>query len=145
MKRFLIAALIIISILVEVSLSEQPTQATSVREKLIEWRKGIWLSGGSTYTIWTPRHYFVLSMSGDSTNANLYYGCSQVTYHEKGVTRHQVQRYRKFPGGDLTMFWDYMLTDTNSEKPYTPDTTLFNPNACAPTPNSIGNIPCRFT
>ena len=28
------------------------------------------------------------------------------------------------------MFWENMLTDAEKEMPYSPDTTLFNPNAC---------------
>ena len=69
-------------------------------------------------------------MTGDTTNPNLYYGCSQVSYHEKGLTRHQVQRFRKSPGGDLTMFSENTLTVENGETPYSPDTTLFDPTKC---------------
>lgn len=106
------------------------TKTKSDRDKLIEWRTGVWLSAGGTYTIYTPEHYFVLMMAGDTTDPNLYYGCSQVSYHEKGMTRHQVQRLRKFPGRDMTMFVENTLTDNDTEIPYTPDTTLFDPTTC---------------
>jgi len=69
-------------------------------------------------------------MTGDTSNANLYYGCSQVSYHGKGMTRHQVQRLRRFPGGDPTMFSKSVFTAENSETPYSPDTTLFDPEKC---------------
>ena len=130
MKKTIISVFIIIPTLIAVLGYGFPTKVESARDKLIKWRTGVWLSGSGTYTIYTPEHYFVLSMTGDTSNANLYYGCSQVSYHEKGMTRHQVQRLRKFPGGDLTMFSKNVLTAENSETPYTPDTTLFDPKKC---------------
>jgi len=130
MKKTIISVLIIVPALISALGCGPPTEVESARDKLIEWRTGVWLSGGGTYTIWTPEHYFVLSMTGDTSNANLYYGCSQVSYHEKGLTRHQVQRFREFPGGDLIMFSENTLTADNSETPYSPDTTLFDPKKC---------------
>ncbi len=130
MKKTIISVLIIILTLIAALGSGSTTEVESARDKLIKWRTGVWLSAGGTYTIWTPKHYFVLSMSGDTTNPNLYYGCSQVSYHEKGLTRHQVQRFRIFPGGDLTMFSENTFTAENSETPYSPDTTLFDPKKC---------------
>ncbi len=129
MKKVFIFILIIIPAFIAVLGYGTPTEVQSVRDKLVKWRTGVWLSGGGTYTIWTPKHYFVLSMSGDSTNPNLYYGCSQVSYHEKGLTRHQVQRFREFRGS-LTMFSENTLTPENTETPYAPDTTLFDPKTC---------------
>jgi len=130
MKRIIISILIIIPVFIAVMGYGSPTEGESVRDKLIKWRTGVWLSAGGSYTIWTPKHYFVLSMSGDTTSPNLYYGCSRISYHEKGITRHQVQRYRKSPGGDPTMFSEITLTPENSETPYSPDTTLFDPKKC---------------
>jgi len=109
MKKAIILV-IVIPILVAVSGCGESTEIESARAKLIEWRTGVWLSGSGTYTIHTPEHYFVLSMTGDTSNPNLYYGCSQVSYHEKGMTRHQVQRFRKFPGGDPIMFSKNTIT-----------------------------------
>jgi len=130
MKKTIISVLIVIFALIIVLGCGAPTEVESARDKLIKWRTGVWLSAGGTYTIWTPNHYFVLSISGDTSNPNLYYGCSQVSFHEKGVTRHQVQRLRKFPGGDLTMFSENTLNAENRETPYSPDTTLFDPEKC---------------
>ena len=130
MKKTLISIIIVIPALIAVLGFGSPPNKENVRDRLIKWRTGVWLSAGGTYTIWTPKHYFVLSMSGDSTNPNLYYGCSQVSYHEKGMTRYQVQRFRKSPGSDLTMFSENTLTDNDGETPYAPDTTLFDPKSC---------------
>lgn len=130
MKKTFIAALIVIPVLLAIAGTGSPNENKSVRDKLIEWRTGVWLGAGGTYTIWTPKHYFVLSTSGDTANPNLYYGCSQVSYHEKGLTRYQVQRFRKFPGGDLTMFSENTLTAEHRESPYSPDTTLFDIKTC---------------
>jgi len=130
MKKAIIFVFIIIPALIAALGYTSPTKVESTRDKLIKWRTGVWLSAGGTYTIWTPEHYFVLSMSGDTTNPNLYYGCSQVSYHEKGLTRYQVQRFRKFPGGDPTMFSKNTFTAENNETPYSPDTTLFDPKKC---------------
>ena len=130
MRKTCILVLVIISALIAVLSYGSANEDESIRDKLIKWRTGVWLSAGGTYTIWTPRHYFVLSMSGDTADPNLYYGCSQVSYHEKGLTRHQVQRYRKAPGGSPTIFSENTLTKENDEKPYAPDTTLFDPKKC---------------
>ena len=130
MIKIIISVLFIIPTLIAVLGCGSPTEVESARDKLIKWRAGIWLSASGTYTIWTPKHYFVLSMTGDTSNSNLYYGCSQVSYHEKGMTRYQVKKLRKFPGGDLTMFSKNTLTTENSETPYSPDTTLFDPEKC---------------
>jgi hypothetical protein len=130
MKKRIISVLIAISAVMAVLGCGSPTEVESTRSKLIEWRTGVWLSDGGTYTIYTPKHYFVLSVTGDTSNANLYYGCSQVSYHEKGMTRYQVQRLRKFPGGNLTMYSENTLTDGNTETSYSPDTGLFDPEKC---------------
>lgn len=106
-----------------------PSKTESIRDRLIEWRTGVWLSSGGTYTIWTPEHYFVLSTMGDSTNANLYYACSQVSFHNMGLTRNQVQRFREL-SGQRSMFTVNTLTEENSEIAYEPDTTLFDLERC---------------
>jgi hypothetical protein len=130
MKKTIISILITVPFIITALGFGAPTEVESVRDKLMRWQIGVWLSAGGTYTVWTPEHYFVLSMSGDTTDPNLYYACSQVSYHEKGITRHQVQRFRKFPGGDPTMFSEDTFTAEHGETPYTPDTTLFDPNKC---------------
>jgi hypothetical protein len=130
MKKTLAIVIVLVPALFVIMGSNSTNDLGSVRDRLIKWRTGVWLSAGGTYTIWTPKHYFVLSMSGDSASPNLYYGCSQVSYHEKGITRHQVQRFRRFPGGDPTMFSENTLTGDDTEAPYAPDTTLFNPDHC---------------
>jgi hypothetical protein len=129
MKKAIIAVIIIIPVLIAFLGIGSPTKDESVRDKLIKWRTGVWLTPGGTYTVWTPEHYFVLSMAGDSANPNLYYGCSRVSYHEKGMTRYQVQRFREFPG-NFTMFSEPAMAKNHEEIPYSPDTTLFDTTKC---------------
>lgn len=130
MKKAVMLGLIVMFVMMGVLGHGSSTKVESVRGKLVKWRTGVWLSAGGTYTVWTRDHYFVLSMAGDTSNPNLYYGCSQVSYHEQGMTRHQVQRFRQSPGGNRTLFSENTLTATNNETPYSPDTTLFNPKQC---------------
>lgn len=107
----------------------QETTSDPVNQ-LAEWRKGVWISGNGTYTIYTDSHYFVLSYEGDSTRPNLYYGASQVQFHEKGLARKQVMRLRQFPGGDPTLFKESILQPDHKEAPLVLDTTCFNKKTC---------------
>lgn len=129
MKKAIILIVVIIPALIAVLGVGSSTRDESIRDKLIKWRTGVWLTPGGTYTIWTPEHYFVLSMAGDSATPNLYYGCSRVSYHEKGMTRYQVQRFREFPG-NFTMFSEPAMGKNHEEVPYSPDTTLFDTTKC---------------
>ena len=98
--------------------------------RLAQWRKGVWISGAGTYTVYTATHYFVLSYEGDSTAANLYFGVSQTCYCSKGQARKQVMRLRQMPGRDLQTFRDIMLRADHMEEPLVIDTTLFAPGIC---------------
>ncbi len=97
--------------------------------RLAEWRKGVWLAGDGSYTIYTDTHYFVVMASGDSSSANIYCGASQVRYHNKGMARKQVIRVRQFPGSTVTWFKENVLGH-NAEIPLEIDTTQFAPNTC---------------
>lgn len=109
--------------------SVENKNGSSEVNKLVEWRKGVWLLGDGSYAIYTDTHYFVVMVSGDSASPNIYCGASQVKYHPKGMARRQVIRVRQFPGGDLTSFKKNVL-DRNGEMPLVIDTTLFAPNTC---------------
>ena len=85
----------------------------STADKLKAWRTGVWISGNGTYTIYTPDHYFVLSMEGDTADANLYYGASQVSFHNDGMARYQVSRLRKFPGGEIDNWIRSVFTENH--------------------------------
>ncbi len=98
--------------------------------KLAQWRKGVWISGSGTYTIYTDTHYFVISYEGDSTSANLYFGASQVKFCKKGMARKQVIRLRQMPGRDMQLFKDFSFRPDHTEEPLSIDTTLFTPGVC---------------
>jgi len=97
---------------------------------LAEWRQGVWITGNGTYTIYTDKHYCVLSYEGDSTRPNLYYGASQVQFHDKGMARKQVMRLRQFPGGDPILFRETAFQPDHTEAPLDIDTTCFNGVSC---------------
>jgi hypothetical protein len=98
--------------------------------KLAEWRKGVWLSGDGTFTIYTATHYFVIMASGDTSSANIYCGASQIEYHNKGMARKQVLRVRQLPGGKMFLFNEVKVQPDNTEAPMKIDTTQFAPNTC---------------
>lgn len=102
----------------------------STEEKLKSWRKGVWVSSASTYTVWTDSHYFVVSSEGDSTSPNVYCGVSQILYHERGIARQQVVRVRQLPGGEISLGGWSVLRNDNTETPMSIDTTLFVPGTC---------------
>jgi hypothetical protein len=132
MKRFVWFALVLIFMGLAASCSAPPVEeetSASVKDKLAEWRKGVWLLGDGSYAIYTDTHYFVVMVSGDSASPNIYCGASQVVYHEKGMARKQVIRVRQLPGGDLVTFKENVLGH-NAEIPLKIDTTQFAPNTC---------------
>jgi len=107
-----------------------PTRADDLRARLAEWRKGVWISGGGTYTVYTDTHYFVLSFEGDTSSANLYFGVSQLAYHDKGTARKQVVRIRQLPGGEIQSFKKSIFEENRNETPLEIDTSLFIPGTC---------------
>ena len=121
------AAMLVLLSLMLCSCAE--VQETS-ENNLEKWRKGVWISGNGTYTIYTDSHYFVISMEGDSSRPNLYIGASQLGYFNQGLARHQVSRFRQAPGRDLVFFSDKIVTDNNTEIPFNADSTLFTPGSC---------------
>jgi len=85
MKRFIWIALVLIFVALVLSCSAPPVEEqtqTSVKDKLAEWRKGVWLLGDGSYAIYTDTHYFVVMVSGDSASPNIYCGASQVKFHD---------------------------------------------------------------
>jgi hypothetical protein len=126
MNKWCSILIIVIFVFVAVSCSVPPMDT---KAKLAEWRKGVWLAGDGSYTIYTDTHYFVVMASGDSTSPNIYCGASQVQYHKKGMARKQVIRVRQFPGSTLTWFKENVLGH-NAEIPLEIDTTQFAPNTC---------------
>jgi len=121
------AAVGLLVLLVFYSCTNLPTDTAS---KLAEWRKGVWISGTATYTVYTDDHYFVISYEGDSTAANLYFGSSQIHYCNKGQVRKQNLRMRHFPGRDSFLYKELVFQDDHTELPMNVDTTLFTPDAC---------------
>jgi hypothetical protein len=132
MKRFIWIAPVVILVGLAAFCSVPPVEEQSqlsVKEKLAEWRKGVWLLGDGSYAIYTDTHYFVVMVSGDSASPNIYCGASQVKFHEKGMARKQVIRVRQLPGGDLVTFKENVLGH-NAEIPLEIDTIQFAPNTC---------------
>ena len=87
------------------------------------------LADGS-YAIYTDSHYFVISASGDSTEANIYCGGSQLKFTDKGMARKQYLRIRKLPAGDLQFFKGSTGSGASIESPLELDMTQFQPGAC---------------
>jgi hypothetical protein len=100
------------------------------RNKLADWRKGVWITGEGTYTIYTDNHYFVLSYEGDSASPNIYCGASQLIFHNKGTARKQLIRLRQNPGGNLYSYRDKILVSDSVEARLVIDTNLFTPGTC---------------
>ena len=126
MKKTIWIVVSLMLVIIAFSCSLPPLDA---KDKLAQWRKGVWLSPDGSYTIYTGSHYFVLMASGDSTSANLYCGASQVRYHNRGMARKQIIRLRQMPGDSLQWFKENVV-DKNGEKPLQIDTTQFAPNTC---------------
>ena len=127
MKRLSMFPLVISFLLIFFSCSTPPSD---VKTKLAEWRKGVWVLPDGSYTIFTDTHYFVLSASGDTSSPNIYCGASQIQFHNKGMARKQVIRFRQFPGRKLDFFVEAILQSDTTEVPLKMDTTQFAPNTC---------------
>lgn len=87
------------------------------------------LSDGS-YAIYTDNHYFVVSASGDSAQANIYCGGSQLQITDRGMARRQTLRIRKLPGGDLHLSKELRSFSDQSRDEFEIDTTQFEPGTC---------------
>ena len=124
-RPFLAAALLLALAFVACARPPEGSQ-----NNLREWRKGVWISGGGTYTVYTEDHYFVVSVEGDSAAPNLYCGASQVVFHRRGMARRQVLRLRQSPGSDMQTFNASMIEPDHSEAPLVIDTSLFVPGTC---------------
>ena len=106
-------------------------QPGNLAEKLRAWQKGVWISSGGTYTIWTDTHYFVVQGTVMQDSANVYCGASQIEYTDKGIARSQVVRVRKTPGQALFAKTDDIFDSTGHEKPLVIDESKFKPDTCA--------------
>ena len=100
------------------------------KNKLAEWRKGVWIAGAGTFTIYTDNHYFVVSYEGDSASSNIYCGASQLIFHNKGIARKQLIRLRQNPGGNLYSFRERTFASDRTEAPLVIDPNLFTPGTC---------------
>jgi len=127
MKGPCLIASITIILFLTVSCTAPPT---NLQTKLAQWRNGVWVSEGGSYTIYTDSHYFVLMASGDSSSANIYCGASQVQYHNKGMARRQVLRVRQLPGNRLTFFKENVVQSDYTEAPIEIDSSQFAPGTC---------------
>jgi hypothetical protein len=130
MCRSALDSIIIAATLIFLSACADHSVDRDVRSRLAEWRKGVWISGEATYTIYTDSHYFVISFEGDTAAPNLYVGASQIAFHEKGIARRQLVRLRQYPGMSLTSFRDVNFAADNEEPPLHFDTALFVPGTC---------------
>jgi hypothetical protein len=106
--------------------SESPT----IKDKLREWRTGVWLLADGSYAIYTNSHYFVVSVSGDSVRTNLYCGASQIQFTDKGMVRSQTLRIRKMPGGPLKWVKEPEKSPDSGLDVLEFDPSLFQPGTC---------------
>lgn len=107
----------------------------STGEKLREWQRGVWVSTGGAYTVWTDTHYFVVSAAGDSTKPQIYCGSSRVRFTDRGVARHQNLRVRQTPNTAMRIYGDYSMYSESEiggvgETLLEIDMTLFEPGIC---------------
>ncbi len=107
----------------------------STASKLQEWKRGVWLSSGGGYAVWTDTHYFVVWGSGEGAKAQVYCGSSRVRYTDKGIARHQNLRIRKTPSSELRIKDDYSMYPESEnggvvEAPLEIDMSNFSPGVC---------------
>ena len=107
----------------------------STASKLQEWKRGVWLSSGGGYSVWTDTHYFVVWGAGEGANAQVYCGSSRVRYTDKGIARHQNLRIRKTASSELRIKDDSSIyTESENggvvEVPLEIDMSHFSPGAC---------------
>jgi hypothetical protein len=131
MNRSHIIAIFGIMICVGLSCASPP----STKDKLLEWQRGVWISTGGAYTVWTNTHYFVVQASGDTSNAQIYCGSSRIRFTDKGVARHQNLRIRQTPNTALLINCDYsMFSESNNggllEAHLQIDMAMFTPDEC---------------
>lgn len=96
-----------------------------VARRLRKWKKGVWVSEDGGYTIWTDRHYFVVTVKGD----NIYCGASKVKYTDKGLALQQMIRVRKLPGQDLFSSNQTLLANPDGSD-FPIDESNFKPGVC---------------
>ncbi len=125
MKRMLIILLLLIC-----AADSAWPEAAETRDKLRDWRTGVWLLADGSYTIYTDTHYFVISVSGDSSRTNLYCGASKVHFTDKGMARAQTMRIRQMPGGQLKWYKEAENTADIGLGIPNYDETLFKPGTC---------------
>jgi hypothetical protein len=125
MKRILMCTLVL-----SLSVISSCTTSQTTEDKLRHWRRGVWQLANGSYTIYTDDHYFVVSVSGDSSDANLYCGGSELRVTERGMARRQTVRIRKLPGGDLA--WSKKPSSFSSvdNGPFEIDLAKFQPGTC---------------
>lgn len=108
---------------------------SSTATKLQEWQRGVWLSSGGGYAVWTDTHYFVVWGSSEGDKAQVYCGSSRVRYTDKGIARHQNLRIRKTPNSELRIHEDYSMYNESengvvTEEPLEVDESHFSPGVC---------------
>lgn len=130
MLKTILAAASVALLLALGSFAQDRASTNDIQTKLTEWRRGVWINGAGTYTIWTDSHYFVVSYEGDTASPNLYIAASQVRFHNKGIARQQVLRLREVPGGDRQMFRETAFRSDHTETPMAFDSSLFKPDVC---------------
>jgi hypothetical protein len=118
------------AMIIFISLLSTFANALTTEQKLQQWRRGVWLLADGSYTIYTDAHYFVVTASGDSAQANIYCGGSQIRITEKGIARRQTLRIRKLPGGDFTFFKERRFTTGQDSAALKIDMSLFQPGTC---------------
>lgn len=109
----------------------QPSTATRLRE----WYRGVWLSPGGGYAVWTDTHFFVVWGSADGDKSQVYCGSSRVRYTDKGIVRHQNLRIRQTASSKLQITEDYSMyyesdDDGLVEKSLAVDMGQFRPGVC---------------
>ena len=114
---------------------------TSTAEKLRDWRRGVWLSPGGGYAVWTATHYFVVWGSGEDSKAQVYCGSSRVQYTDMGIARHQNLRIRKTSNTELRISDGYSMYSEPKdgrvvEEPLEVDMDQFSPG----TGNMVGGV-----
>ncbi|MBI5867597.1 MAG: hypothetical protein HZB43_04805 [candidate division Zixibacteria bacterium] len=126
MKRLLLTCVVLI-----LATASHACQPGAIAEKLRTWQKGVWISSGGVYSIWTDTHYFVVQGNELQDSLNIYCGASQIEYTDKGIARSQVVRVRKTAGQALFAKTDDIFDSTGHERPLVIDETKFKPGTCA--------------
>jgi hypothetical protein len=124
-------AIAVVGLFLSTALAQNSKPVGGAADTLAKWRQGVWLLQDGSFAVYTDSHYFVLfAEGGDSGNANIYCGASQIQFHDKGMARKQILRVRKVPGGELSFFKDNVLTENHGENPLEIDPSQFSPGSC---------------